>query len=515
MSYQVGIDFGSVGSTAAVCRSGRAEILPLVLPSVLFADRDGSWRYGDEAEARAAADPSRVARRFKDRIGDGIPILIGGAGGMSVPAEVLAARVVGRVLDLAAERMGGRASQVAVAHPVGWGRHRLESLRGALAAAGLHDPLLVSEPHAAVLAQPRSAPGIVAVHDLGAAGFTATVLRKTTHGNLAVLGATEELDFGGLDLDEAVFTQVTGTLGAAWDRLDALDPATLAAVARLRRECADAKERLSADTEVLIPVRLPGIHTRVRLTRAELEELIRPAVEQTAAVLHRVVRSAGFGPDDLVAVVLTGGSARIPLVTQVVSAELGRPVSTGDDPKAAVAVGAALAARDFEGEQTRMLPVVEPAPRPSPRPPLAPRAKKSAGRRRLVPVAAGVAGAALLVAAAVGFAVVPDSAAPASADPNPPRPTTTSDVVPASETEADPPSTELPPTTTAPQRTRAPRPSSSPVTVTTTPEPTSTTTTDPPVTTTPQPTTDVQPTATTTATTATTTAAVVSTGGTP
>ncbi|MBA2474149.1 MAG: Hsp70 family protein, partial [Pseudonocardiales bacterium] len=122
------------------------------------------------------------------------------------------------------------------------------------------------------------------------------------------------------------------------------DPAALAAMVALRRECTEAKEALSSDTEVTIPVLAPGVQAQVRLVRAEFEEMIGPLVAQTVEALRRALRSAQVEPGDLDAVLLVGGSSRVPLVAQLVSAELGRPVAIDADPKAAIALGAALCA---------------------------------------------------------------------------------------------------------------------------------------------------------------------------
>src|SRR5262249_5213454 len=177
-------------------------------------------------------------------------------------------------------------------------------------------------------------------------------------GEFMLVGQPEELDLSGLDLDEVVFDHVRSAVGPAWDALDPTDPDVLAAVARLRRGCIAAKEALSADTDVLIPVLLPGIDTRVRLGRAEFEEMVRPAVAETVEALHHALASAGTSPEELAAVLLVGGSARIPLITQEVSAQLGRPVAVSPDPKGIIAMGAALAARGPEPEpETVLLPV--------------------------------------------------------------------------------------------------------------------------------------------------------------
>jgi hypothetical protein len=58
--------------------------------------------------------------------------------------------------------------------------------------------------------------------------------------------------------------------------------------------------------------------------------------------MRRAIDSAGLTPADLDAVLLVGGSSRIPLVAQQVGAELDLPVTVDSDPKAVVAIGAAL-----------------------------------------------------------------------------------------------------------------------------------------------------------------------------
>jgi hypothetical protein len=112
-------------------------------------------------------------------------------------------------------------------------------------------------------------------------------------------------------------------------------------VARLKEECVQAKEALSSDTDVSIAVLLPNISTEVRLTRAELEAMVRPALHSTVDALKRAIRSAGVTPEQLHSVLLVGGSSRMPIVAQLVGAELGRPVAVDAHPKHAVALGAA------------------------------------------------------------------------------------------------------------------------------------------------------------------------------
>jgi actin-like ATPase involved in cell morphogenesis len=352
--YQLGIDLGTTWTAASICREGdaRPESVALgaasaAVASVVFLAPDGTMLTGDPAARRALSEPGRVVREFKRRIGDGTPLMVAGR---PVPAEVLSARFVARVVAEVAHREDGPAEAVAVTHPVEWGEHKRRAFADALDAEGLPDVLFLTEPQAAAIgyasAERVEAGRTVAVYDLGGGTFDAAVVRKADDGTFALLGRPSGIErLGGVDFDDAVFAHVRGAVGEAWDALDPDDPGVQTAVAGLRRECTAAKETLSADTEVMIPVLLPGLHTMVRLGRAEFEDMIRPSVAETVEALRRAVTSAGVRPGDLDSVLLVGGSSRIPLVAQMVSAELGRPVAVDADPKAVVAAGAALAAR--------------------------------------------------------------------------------------------------------------------------------------------------------------------------
>ncbi|MCX6466763.1 MAG: Hsp70 family protein, partial [Pseudonocardiales bacterium] len=356
--YQLGIDLGTTYTSAAVCRSDERrwvepEVVTLgtrsaTVPSVLFLAPDGSVVVGDAAERRALTDPDRVVREFKRRIGDPTPLVVAGR---AWSPEELSARLVRWVVDRVAEREGGPATRIAVTHPASWGPHKRDLLGAALAAQGLTVTFL-AEPQAAALhyaAAERVEPGsTIAVYDLGGGTFDAAVVRKAEPGRegaaFGLLGRPEGLErLGGIDFDEVVFDHVREALPDVFAGLDPADPAVLSAVSRVRRDCTDAKEALSADTEVSIPVLLPGARGTVRLHRSEFEGLIRPLVEETVTALRAAVASARLTPEELTAVLLVGGSSRIPLVSQLVSEQLGRPVAVDADPKNAIAKGAALA----------------------------------------------------------------------------------------------------------------------------------------------------------------------------
>ena len=374
VSYQVGIDLGTTYTAAAVFRDGAATIFTLgtrnaAIPSVVLLREDGTILTGDAAERRAMSEPERVVREFKRRLGDTTPLIVGGK---PHTAEALTAMLLRSVIDDVRAREGGEPSRIVITHPANWGTYKRDLLKQAVSSTGLDASVVgfLTEPEAAALsyaAQERIDPGeVVAVYDLGGGTFDAAVLRRTPEG-FSVLGKPEGIErLGGIDFDAAVFSHVTGGLGTALAELDREDPAALAAMARLRQDCVEAKEALSSDTDATIPVLLPNFQTEVRITRQEFETLVRPSLFDSIDGMKRAVESAGIEMSEVSRVLLVGGSSRIPLVSLMVTSELGRPVAVDAHPKHAIAIGAAFAASGIL-EDSADAPVPPPVDRPIPR----------------------------------------------------------------------------------------------------------------------------------------------------
>jgi molecular chaperone DnaK (HSP70) len=358
VAYHLGIDLGTTYTAAAVERGGQVEAVTLgnrqvSVPSVLFLKADGEVLVGDAANRRGVTEPERLAREFKRRIGDPTPVLLGG---VPYGAEALTGKLLRWVVERVAELEGGPPAAIALTHPANWGPYKLDLLQQGARQANVGVARFLTEPEAAATSyasQERVEPGsIIAVYDLGGGTFDATVLRKREDG-FDILGQPEGIErLGGIDFDVAVFNHVWNSLGGALSGLDTDDPAVVAAVSRLRRECVDAKEALSADTDVSIPVVLPNLQTEVRLTRNEFESMIRPALGETVVALRRALDTAQVTPDQVSSVLLVGGSSRIPMVSQLLAGELGRPIAVDANPKDAVCLGAAVAAAQAVGAAT-------------------------------------------------------------------------------------------------------------------------------------------------------------------
>lgn len=316
------------------------------IASLVLLRSDGTTLVGEAAERRALIEPERMAREFKRRLGDSVPLLLGGT---PYSAEALTAKVLRFVLDRVGELYAGPPAGLALTHPANWGPFKLDVLRSAVALAGENaaDVQFISEPEAAALsyaAHDRPPAGArVAVYDLGGGTFDVAILedRGDRYTLLGEPGGVERL--GGIDFDEALFRHVLSLVPEAAE-LDATDPPIMADLVALRLACVAAKEALSVETDTAIAVRVGPIRDEVRVVRSEFERLIGPTLRYTTDALQRTLATVGLSPADLHAVLLVGGSSRIPLVSQLVGAALGRPVALDIHPKHAVALGAALVA---------------------------------------------------------------------------------------------------------------------------------------------------------------------------
>jgi YVTN family beta-propeller protein len=350
VTYALGIDIGTTYSAAAVWRDGRAETVPFgdranVVPSVVLLREDGTLVVGDAAVRRAVSESRRVAREFKRRIGDRVPVMLGD---QRFEAQQLLAAMVRWIAERVREREGAAPDHVTLTCPANWGEYRRGLLEEAARDAGLANAELVVEPVAAAIhyaSQERIEAGAyIGVYDLGGGTFDATVLRKTD-GGFEVYGTPMGDDrLGGIDFDQAVLSRVAAVLGDRWAQLDLTDRDTLRAVAQVRDSAVEAKEALSTDVEAVIPVILPGITEEVRLTRAEFEAAIRLPLQRTVDVFRQTVMASGLELSQLHRVLLIGGSSRIPLVSDLLTQQLDVPVAVDAHPKYAVCLGAAVAA---------------------------------------------------------------------------------------------------------------------------------------------------------------------------
>ncbi|MEA3216954.1 MAG: molecular chaperone DnaK, partial [Acidimicrobiia bacterium] len=356
MTYCLGVDLGTTYSAAAVWRRGHVAPSPLghatsVVPSVLFLTDENEMLVGEAAERRAQSEPAALAREFKRRMGDPVPVVLRST---AIAVEELTSRLLRWVVDRVVELEGSAPTAMAVTHPANWGEHRRSTLRRSIELAGFDEVKLLPEPEAAAIdyaTKERLSPGDrVAVYDLGGGTFDVAILELDEVNGYRVLGSPQGIDhLGGADFDQMLVNFVCRAAGLDPRTLDAGDLRVSRQLAALRTACVEAKIDLSANTATAVVVSVGQLDTEVRITRAEFEHLIQRPVSATIEAVDRALASAHVKPEDIRAVLLVGGSSRVPQIGRAVSAALGRPVAVDAHSKHAVSMGAASWAAEASG----------------------------------------------------------------------------------------------------------------------------------------------------------------------
>jgi molecular chaperone DnaK len=363
MPYVLGIHLGGTATSAAIARRdggrwGSAAPFPLgsvspTVPTVLCKVQDGSYVAGEPAQQQELTHHEWVVRGFGRWLGDDAPVLVGTE---FVPVQHLVAIMIEWVADFVTHREGGPPEHIAVAHSTAWGPYRTHVVAQALAQLGLKDVTLLPEPIAVALdyasRQQMEDSAALAIGNVGASAFSATVLRRRGRGFDVVSPPLDTDHPGGQDLDDEIFRLLCAELGEQLEGLDHTDVRHRATVAQLRAECIRAKEALSHQPEAPIRVELPDLRTQVPLSRTQYETIARPHLERVPDLLLQAVQSATIELDQLDAVVLSGGTARTPLLKQLVSQRLRRPALVDVAPELVAARGAATAAVDVLSADT-------------------------------------------------------------------------------------------------------------------------------------------------------------------
>jgi len=372
----VGIDLGTTNSLVAALRSGVTAPLAdadgeVILPSAVryHADR---VEVGRAAKGAAASDPLNTVVSVKRLLGRGIgdvkqlgeqlpyrfsegqsqmpfiETVQGAKSPVEVSAEIL------RVLRERAEAvLGGELVGAVVTVPAYFDDAQRQATKDAARLANLNVLRLLNEPTAAAVAYglDREAEGVVAIYDLGGGTFDISILRLTK-GVFEVLATGGDTALGGDDFDHAIAGWILAQAGASED----LEPGAQRAVLKI---ACDTKERLS-DAES-VEVRYGG--WQGVLTRATFNELIDPMIARSLKSCRRALRDSAVELEDVHAVVMVGGSTRVPRVRERVGEMFGRDPLTDIDPDQVVAIGAAiqaetLAGNNRDGEELLLLDVI-------------------------------------------------------------------------------------------------------------------------------------------------------------
>lgn len=365
----VGIDLGTTNSLVASVRSGDVQTLPdedgsHLLSSVVRYHEDGV-EVGAVAAQHAITDPMNTIVSVKRFMGRGISDLrllgnklpyhfidedkavprIHTRGG-DVSATEVSAEILKALKRRAVKTLGEEIQGAVITVPAYFDEAQRQATKDAATLAGLNVLRLLNEPTAAAVAYGLDSgqEGVIAVYDLGGGTFDISILRLN-QGVFEVLATGGDSALGGDDFDHVIAEWILQQADYEADPEPQL-------VRLLMHASRNAKETLSEQTEADILIDADEIQWHGSLSRDQMDALIEPLIRKTLMSCRRALRDAEIGNQDIIEIVMVGGSTRVPHVRNKVGEFFECEPLVSIDPDRVVAIGAALQADVLVGNKT-------------------------------------------------------------------------------------------------------------------------------------------------------------------
>ncbi len=368
----LGIDLGTSNSAVVGHVDGALRLFKTsdgtdVLPSVIYLDKRGHRFIGKSAYDRLLSAPQNVAQGFKRSMGTKNPIAF--AGQVWTPVECSAEIIKALVGQAMTEAGSQEIEGVVITTPAAFNQMQSEDTIAAARLAGLEHVSLLQEPVAAALAaiaHSRQKDGVFLVYDLGGGTFDLALVMSTA-GVVNVIAHEGINMLGGRDFDRIIFDSIvrpwlaqTFNLPANFQRVEKYKH--LSDVCRHAAE--KAKIQLSASSTASIfatedEVRATDedgeeIYISIDLSRDQITDLLKDRIDDSIALCRKIITANGYKNDDISKIVPIGGPSKMPIIRDMLQAELAIEVENGLDPMTAVATGAAIFAesREWAGESS-------------------------------------------------------------------------------------------------------------------------------------------------------------------
>lgn len=362
-----GIDLGTTNSLVATVRSGQADTLPdkkgrHLLPSIVHYGIDDEEQpvitVGYLARDLATRDPFNTVSSVKRLMGrsvadiddtqlaytikasdNNVPLLT--LPNAQVNPIQISADILRALAERSSEALGGELAGVVITVPAYFDDAQRQATKDAAKLAGLHVLRLLNEPTAAAIAYGLDSgqEGIIAVYDLGGGTFDISILRLS-RGVFEVLATGGDSALGGDDIDQLLAKWIRTEAGL----VDDSDPYLRQQIIELA-----TKTKIALSTQSSVTLQLQ--QWQGELTREQFNQLITPLIQRTLRVCRRALKDAKITADDIVDVVMVGGSTRIPMVQQQVGDFFGKTPLSTIDPDRVVAIGAAIQADILVGNK--------------------------------------------------------------------------------------------------------------------------------------------------------------------
>ena len=384
MGKIIGIDLGTTNSAFAYLVAGKPEVITnsegdRTTPSVVAVTKKGDRLVGKIAQRQRVTNPDNtiygvkrlIGRKFEDKEvqhdidimpykivkkGNAVAVKMGDK---DYTPEEVSAMILSKIKADAEAFLGEKVTEAIITVPAYFDDSQRQATKDAGKIAGLEVKRIINEPTAAALAYglDKKDDQKIVVFDLGGGTFDVSVL-EIGDGVFEVKSTNGDTHLGGEDFDNLIVNYLLDTFKSESGIDLRNDPA---AMQRIKDEAEKAKKELSSTSQV--EINLPFItadasgpkHFECTLTRAKLEELVKPLIDRLSGPVEKALKDAKLTAKDINEIVMVGGMTRMPAVVEKVKQIFGKDPMQGVNPDEVVAVGAAIQGGVLTGDVKDLL----------------------------------------------------------------------------------------------------------------------------------------------------------------
>jgi molecular chaperone DnaK len=374
MGKIIGIDLGTSNSAAAAMIGGKPSIIQAAegtsvggkaFPSVVAFTKDGQLIVGEPARRQMISNPEGTVLAAKRKMGTDFKFNVFGK---EYTPQQISAFILQKIKRDAEAFLGETVDKAVVTAPAYFNDNQRQATKDAGEIAGLQVVRIINEPTAASLAyglDKAQRDLKIMVFDFGGGTLDVTIM-EMGGGVFQVKSTSGDTQLGGTDMDNTLVNYVV----EEFRKQAGLDIRNdRAAMMRVREAAEKAKIELSnvVTTEINLPFlaydATAGPKNLVlSLSRAKLEELVRPIIERCKISITQALQDAKMSSPDIDKIILIGGPTRMPMVRQFVGAVMGKEPERGIDPMEAVAMGAAIQGAIISGDVSTDILLVDVTP---------------------------------------------------------------------------------------------------------------------------------------------------------
>jgi molecular chaperone DnaK len=361
MTKTIGIDVGTSNSAAAALIGGKSTIIPSAegtslggkaFPSYVAFTKDGQMLVGEPAKRQAVSNPEGTVMSIKRKMGTDYKVKVHGK---EYTPQQITAFILQKIKRDAEAFLGDKVDKAVLTVPAYFNDNQRTATKDAGAIAGLEVVRIINEPTAAALAygiDKTETEQKILVFDFGGGTLDVTIM-EFSEGVFEVISTSGDTQLGGTDMDNAVVDHVAEEFKKQ-SGIDVRNDSM--ALQRLREAGEKAKIELSnvLETDINLPFITADAtgpkHLVMKLTRAKLEELVRPIVDRCKISIDQALKDAKLTPSDISKIIFVGGPTRMPIVQNFIVDYVGVKGERGVDPMECVAMGAAIQAGVLTGE---------------------------------------------------------------------------------------------------------------------------------------------------------------------